>query len=470
MTSPSILVVDDHEAIRDTMARQLAAAGYTTRTADSAESAMRLLASEDAEPALVLSDLRMPGMGGLELLSWLRERLPDTDVVMMTAYEDMETALAAIKGGAYDFLVKPLDLDHVEHVVARCLRERAMRRRVRQLSEAAAEPFAMRRLVGKDPQMIALSRTIGSLVSNRTPVLIRGETGTGKEVVARTIHFNSPSADEPFVAINCTAIPEALLESELFGHTRGAFTGATGDRKGRFELAGTGTIFLDEIGDVSASFQAKLLRVLQDGEFYPVGAERARRTAARVIAATHRPLEQLVRDGAFREDLYFRLRVMELRIPPLRERRGDIRAIAETLLSRIGRELHKPLVLPEPVVRTLEKYDWPGNVRELENALTRAAVLARSGVISLQDLSLDVESAPTASVGGDDVSLEAAMYRHVCAVLARAGGNKRRTARLLAISRQRLDRILARDVVAIRNTDGAETEPFAEDGAPGEDG
>ena len=462
MTSPSILVVDDHEAIRETMARQLTAAGYTARTADSAEAAMRLLGREDQEPVLVISDLRMPGMNGLELLAWLRDRLPDTDVVLMTAYEDMETALAAIKGGAYDFLVKPLDLEHVEHVIARCLRERSMRRRVRQLSEAAAEPFALRRLVGKDPQMIALSRTIGSLVSHRTSVLIRGETGTGKEVVARTIHFNSPNADEPFVAINCTAVPEALLESELFGHTRGAFTGATGDRKGRFELAGAGTIFLDEIGDVSASFQAKLLRVLQDGEFYPVGAERARRTVARVIAATHRPLEQLVRDGAFREDLYFRLRVVELRIPPLRERRGDIRAIAESLVTRIGQELHKPLVLPDPVIRVLEAYDWPGNVRELENALTRAAVLARAGVISLEDLSLRVDSA-IPQVSGEDVSLDAAVHRHVSAVLASTGGNKRRTARLLGISRQRLDRILARDAAAIRSTDGAETEPLDDD-------
>lgn len=465
MTVPSILIVDDHDAIRHTMARQLTAAGYATRVADSAESAMQLLAHEALEPALVISDLRMPGMSGLDLLPWLRDRLPETDVVLMTAYEDMETALAAIKGGAYDFLVKPLDLDHVEHLVARCLRERGLRRRVRYLSDVAAEPYALRRLVGKDPQMIALSRTIGSLVSNRTPVLIRGETGTGKEVVARTIHFNSPTADEPFVAINCTAIPEPLLESELFGHTRGAFTGATSDRKGRFELAGAGTIFLDEIGDVSASFQAKLLRVLQDGEYYPVGAERARRTGARIMAATHRPLEQLVREGTFREDLYFRLRVVELRIPPLRERRGDIKAIAESLVARIQHDLHKVLVLPVSVIHVLEQYDWPGNVRELENALTRAAVLARAGVIHLDDLSLRANETQ-ASDTSRDVALDTAMYQHVIAVLNSVGGNKRRTARLLQVSRQRLDRILARDVATIRNIDGQESRPLHEEGAP----
>jgi len=319
---------------------------------------------------------------------------------------------------------------------------------VKLLTGDGDEPRDRLGLVGRDPTMIEVSKMIASLAATRTPVLVRGETGTGKEVVARTIHANAPNADEPFVAVNCTAVPEPLLESELFGHLRGAFTGATGDRKGRFELAGSGTIFLDEIGDVSPAFQAKLLRVLQDGEFYPVGAERPRRTAARVIAATHRPLEQLVREGRFREDLYFRLRVVEIRVPALRERRGDIRVLAEALAARAARDLHKPPpVLPADAIRKLESYDWPGNVRELENTLTRALVLARTPVLSPDTIVVDAGQRLAAAVDGVavDASLSAAVRAHVERVLAAHGGNKSQAARVLEISRQRLDRILNRE-------------------------
>jgi transcriptional regulator with GAF, ATPase, and Fis domain len=295
--------------------------------------------------------------------------------------------------------------------------------------------------------MIEISKLIASVASARTPVLIRGETGTGKEVIAKTIHYNSPQADEPFVALNCTAVPESLLESELFGHVRGAFTGAIGDRKGRFELAGDGTIFLDEIGDVGPAFQAKLLRVLQDGEFYPVGAERPRHTSARVLAATHRPLEELVRAGKFRDDLYFRLRVVEIVVPPLRDRRGDIRVLAEQLLARAAREQHKPTAfIPEDVMRLLEAYDWPGNVRELENALTRALVLARTPVLTAEHFALDapVPLGGNAVSDSSDESLAAAIRGYVERMLAATGGNKTHAARRLDISRQRLDRILSR--------------------------
>lgn len=465
MTRQSILIVDDDRSIRETLLRQLTGEGYDVAVAESAEVAMGMLGRRDAEPGLVITDLRMPGMSGLDLLRWLRETLPDVDAIMVTAHEDMETALDAIKSGAYEFLVKPLDLNQVELVIARCFRDRALRRRVRHLTEAAAEPYALRRLVGRDPKMIAISKVIGSLTMNRAAVLIRGETGTGKEVVARMIHYNSASADEPFIAINCTAIPEPLLESELFGHLRGSFTGASTDRKGRFELAGNGTVFLDEIGDVSPAFQTKLLRVLQDGEFYPVGAERPRRTTARVIAATHRDLEQLVRDGTFRQDLYFRLRVVEIAVPPMRERRGDIRAIAESLVVRIGRELHKEIVISEPVMRALEQHDWPGNVRELENTLMRAAVLARTTAIALEDLSLGAIRAAAGDTS-EDSTLAVAVLAHVERILAGTGGNKRQAARLLDISRQRLDRILARDPAAIQDRDGDETEPMDGASAP----
>jgi transcriptional regulator with GAF, ATPase, and Fis domain len=320
--------------------------------------------------------------------------------------------------------------------------------------------------------MIEIYKLIGTLAETRTPVLLRGETGTGKEVIARAIHSNSAVAAEPFVAVNCTALPEPLLESELFGHVRGAFTGAANDRKGRFELAGRGTIFLDEIGDTTAAFQAKLLRVLQEREFHPVGSERTRRTEARVVAATHRPLERLVQEGRFREDLYFRLRVVEIVVPPLRERRDDIAPLAEHLLARATREMHRSgVVLTADALRALRAYDWPGNVRELEHTLTRALVLARGGSISAHLLALGVAAPVSVSSGvpsasydqrdDADQSMAAAERVHLARVLARCEGNKRQAARVLRVSRSRLDRMLEKHglVAPDRGRHGGETGP-----------
>ena len=290
-----ILIVDDDRSIRETLLGHFTRSGIDASAVESAEAALSRLAALD--PDLLLTDVRMSGMDGLALLALVRERAPDVDVVVMTAFEDMKTAIAAMKAGAIEYLVKPLDLDVIDLTVERSFRERTVRRRMKHLSTEAAAPYSIADLVGRDPSMIDIYKRIGTVARSRTSVLVRGETGTGKEIIARAIHFNSDDAEEPFVAVNCTAVPEGLLESELFGHQRGAFTGATADRRGRFELAGTGTIFLDEIGDTSLAFQAKLLRVLQEREFYAVGSERPRRTEARVIAATHRPLETLVRDG-----------------------------------------------------------------------------------------------------------------------------------------------------------------------------
>jgi len=438
-----VLIVDDDASIRETLELHFRGAGHEVATASSAEEALARLAT--ADPMLVITDVRMGGMDGIALLETMRARRPDVDVVVITAFEDMRTAIGAMKAGAYDYLVKPLDLDRIDFVVERCVRDQRLRRRATQLAADAAEPYALSQLVGRDPRMIEIYKTIGAVARTRTPVLIRGETGTGKEVIARAIHFNSADAAEPFVAVNCTSIPEPLLESELFGHVRGSFTGAAGDRKGRFELAGRGTIFLDEIGDTSPAFQAKLLRVLQEREFHPVGGERVRRTEARVVAATHRPLERMVREGAFREDLYFRLRVVEIVVPPLRERRGDIALLAEHLLREGAREMHvtAPVLAPDAVAR-LTSYDWPGNVRELENALTRALVLARGATVTAGDLALGQESA---AGDGTDAAMEdqslAAMERaHIVRVLQRSKGNKRQACRLLRISRPRLDRLL----------------------------
>jgi DNA-binding NtrC family response regulator len=473
--SGRILVVDDDASIRQTFREHLTEAGYEVATAESAEAALGRVAGFD--PGVVVTDVRMPDMSGIELLERLHEARPDITVLVITAHEDMSSAVRAMRAGAYDYLVKPLDLDHIDVVIGRAFRDRTLRRRAEQLAGEAAGPYSLDQLVGRDPAMIEIYKLIGTLATTRTPVLIRGETGTGKEVIARSIHYHSPDAAEPFVAVNCTALPEPLLESELFGHVKGAFTGAAADRRGRFEMAGSGTLFLDEVGDVSPAFQAKLLRVIQEHEYQPVGSERARRTEARIMAATHRPLEELVANGEFREDLYFRLRVVEIQVPPLRQRPGDIPLLAEFLAGRIARTLHRSTpVIPDAVADALQAYDWPGNVRELENALTRAMVLARGPALALENLSLGelttaTRGSGTGTGGGSgsrgsdgrgahgghgpdgarpadevpgDESLAEAERTHLVRVLRRTGGNKRQAARLLRISRPRLDRLIDR--------------------------
>ena len=440
--SRKILVVDDDDGIRATFEFHLDRSGFDVATAESAEQALGMV--HEFGPDLIIADVQMGGMSGLELLQRVQAARPDVDVVVITGYEDMRTAISAIQDGAYDYLVKPVDLEQLDLVLQRCFRDRAARRRTPP-AEDARLPGRGGLAVGRSPGMIEIFKLIGRVSATRTPVLIRGETGTGKELVARAIHNYSPWADEPFVAINCTAVAESLLESELFGHVKGSFTGAVGDRKGRFELAENGTIFLDEIGDTSMAFQAKLLRVLQEGEYYPVGGERPRTTRARVIAATHRPVEELIREGSFREDLYFRLRVVEMVIPPLRERRDDIPLLAEHLLARASTELHKEVFgLPEPVVELLRAYDWPGNVRELENAIVRAVVLARGPTLRVDDFSLTGSRRGADEGDAEGDTLEEVERAHVLRILERSGGNKSQAARILGISRPRLDRILAR--------------------------
>jgi DNA-binding NtrC family response regulator len=444
-----VLLVDDDAAIRDTLAHHLGRSGYTVTTADAAEPALGMLVAVD--PDVVITDVRMPGMNGLELVALLRQRMPELNVIVITAYEDMETAVGAIRAGAFDYLVKPLDLDQIELVLDRALRDRKLRQRLDRMSEDEGRRSSLDTLAGRDPRMIEIYKRIGALASNRATVLVRGETGTGKELIARAIHFNSPWANEPFIAVNCTAVPEPLLESELFGHLRGSFTGAVANRRGRFELAGKGTIFLDEIGDISPAFQAKLLRVLQEGEFHPVGSEQPRHSEARVIAATHVPLEERVRAGTFREDLYFRLRVVELVVPPLRERREDIPVLVEHLAGRVRRQLHRTALSVSPsALNRLVMHDWPGNVRELENSLMRAAVLSPSGMLGPEDFLLDGR-APGEPDDGD--TLDDAERRQVAAVLKRTGGNKRAACRILAISRPRLDRILERHGIVVSSRD-----------------
>ncbi len=445
----TILVVDDDPDVRTSIASALEGRGTAVNVAETAPAALARLA--DDPPELVLSDVRMPGMDGLELLGLLKERAPGVDVVLMTAYESLPTVVEAMRGGASDFLVKPLDLHQLRVLVDRIFADRATRAAGRSPepgptadARKPADGSSGHRLVGRDPSMVSIFKVVGQMAGSRATVVIRGESGTGKELIARAIHHGSESRDAPFVAVNCTALPEGLLESELFGHVKGSFTGAVQDREGRFALAGAGTVFLDEIGDTTPAFQAKLLRVLQEGEFYPVGAEAPRTTEARVLAATHRDLEAMVEAGNFREDLYYRLRVVEIRVPPLRERMGDVPLLAEHLLEKAARKSGSPTPVLSDEARTLLlAHDWPGNVRELENCLTRAAAVATGGVVHPEHLAL--ERGRTAEVGLPELaSMDEVEASHVTRVLTATGGNRTRAAEILGVSRPRLLRMIER--------------------------
>ncbi|MGE0160148.1 MAG: sigma-54-dependent transcriptional regulator [Gemmatimonadales bacterium] len=431
MTEPQparILVVDDDVDGLAVLKTRLVHAGYEVETAESAEKALARLKAFG--PDMIVTDVRMSGMTGLDLLARVKTSMPSVEVVVMTAHDDMPTAVNAMKSGAFDFLVKPVDPKALVRLAERFAKERDLV--AEDGPEAELETGRRGRLIGRDPRMIEIYKTIGVLATTRATVLIRGETGTGKEVIARAVHDNSEHSGEPFIAVNCTALTDTLLESELFGHVKGAFTGAAGSRKGYFELAGQGTIFLDEIGDTSGDFQTKLLRVLQERRFYPVGGEEPRTTKARVIAATHQPIERLIEEGRFREDLYFRLKVVEIHVPALRERKGDIEIIATAMLGRIREETHRDVRrISDDAMARLVSYDWPGNVRELENALLRAAIVARGTVIGPDHLVLEEVHKVT-----EDLTLASAVRRHVHSVLEHAGGDTAAAAALLGISEE----------------------------------
>jgi DNA-binding NtrC family response regulator len=432
-----VLIVDDDCSVRESLRDALAADGLEVRCTEDASQALAAL--DGYRPDILLTDVRMPVMGGLELLAVLRERAPDIDVIVMTAFDDMATVVTAMRQGATEFLVKPLDVSDLRRTLARVLADRRARKQARRESSHDGAAAVTDQLVGHDARMIDIFKLVGKVAAGTTNVLIRGESGTGKELIARAIHLHSAGAAEPFVPVNCTALPSTLLESELFGHVKGSFTGALGDRRGRFAQAGRGTIFLDEIGDTSSEFQSKLLRVLQEREFHPVGADRPVRTEARVVAATHRDLEKLVTTGHFRADLYYRLMVVEIAIPPLRERVSDIPLLAEHLLERAARALGRPRpVLDAQALQRLEAHDWPGNVRELENCLRRAMVMVTGDVIHAEHIPLGPEAErPIAFSQLDEVE-----RNHITRVYAATGSHKLRTAGILGISRPRLDRLL----------------------------
>ena len=451
-----ILLVDDDADLRSVFREKLEYSGHEIDEADSAEVALSKVSAFD--PALVVTDVRMEGMTGLELLSRIRESMEFVDVIVMTGHDTMTSAVEAMKSGAFDYLVKPVGLKELEAVVDRCLSDQEVNRAAAEQREVDGEETdgdesdaGIRKVVGRDPRMVEIYKMIGVLSRNRATVLVRGDTGTGKEMVARAVHDHSIHSHEPFIAVNCTALTDTLLESELFGHVRGAFTGAVGGKKGYFELAERGTIFLDEIGDTSRDFQSKLLRVLQERQFYPVGGEQPKTTEARVVVATHQPMEELVSEGGFREDLYFRLQVVEIYVPSLRDRKADIPLLAQHLLGRIRRETGATVrAISEEAMARIQEYDWPGNVRELENALTRAAIVARGPLIGPDHLTLgihaDVSVSPKAPdrVPDGDLTLDAAIKGQIRRALEQTERNKTEAASLLGISRSRLTRYVER--------------------------
>lgn len=450
--SRKVLVVEDDYTHREVLKQQLESWGHEVLAVESAEGALSNLLKFG--PQLVISDIGLGDMDGLELLRRIREHDREIDVIMITGHTAVQYAIDAMKEGAYDYLMKPLDLEQIDSVLERCFRDRD----AREESEGAGGDLSAGAgdgIVGRHPSMLKVFKMIGSVATSGASVLVKGETGTGKELVARMIHQNSDRADQPFVSVECTSVPDALIESELFGHVQGAFTGATRNHKGRFELARHGTILLDEIGDTSLAFQAKLLRVLQENEVTPVGAEETRSVGARVIAATRRPIEKMVDEGTFREDLLFRLRVVEIVVPPLRERASDIPLLANHFLSKVCAELDRPVpVIPSEVMAQMMVYSWPGNVRELENAITRAAVLARGPALSLDlvfpDGAPEIGATETEEEGDTlDSNLAALERREVQRALVEAGGNKSEVARNLEISRPRLDRIIERHSLVV---------------------
>jgi DNA-binding NtrC family response regulator len=443
----AVLIVDDDADMRELAYDMLKDRGHQVATAGSGEEALRRLTEEDY--AVVLTDLRMKGMQGLELLTQIKRDHPDINVILMTAFGSVETAVEAMKHGASDYLTKPVKKDELIRVVERVIREAALRREVSRLRREVRKEYSFSQILGKSKSIQAVFDLIRRVADSPTNVLITGESGTGKELVAKAIHYNSDRKDAPFIPVNCAAIPEQLLESELFGHMRGAFTDAKMDKRGLFEEAQKGTLFLDEISELPLMLQAKILRAIQEKEIRRVGATKPISVDVRIIAATNLNLGEEVKSRRFREDLYYRLNVIELKLPPLRERREDIPLLVEAFLKKCGEVRGKGVKgVGEAALAMLMDYAWPGNVRELENVIERAVTLSRGEKISPDDLPAAVQGAR-----GDRRVLDEAAERtlplhelekeYIKKVLEKTGGNKYQAAHALGIDRKTLYRKLA---------------------------
>ena len=441
MPKNTILVVDDDAGHRSMLLTLLSDWGYRLEGARDGETAVALCRTQSFD--LVLMDVRMTGISGIEALQEIKLRQQELPILIMTAYSDVKTAVEAIKAGAYDYLTKPLNFDDLQQAMERALDHAALRHENKALQEALAASWDTGGIISQSSAMQQVMRNLAAIAPSEATVLITGESGTGKELIAKAIHNNSPRRKAPFIAVNCAALAENLLESELFGHERGAFTGAEGRRKGRFQSADKGTIFLDEIGEISSAMQSTLLRVIQEREIQPLGSDRALKIDVRILAATHRDLAQEVEQGRFRRDLFYRLHVVALHLPPLRERPEDIPLLAGHFLKKFSEKNHKQIKCFTPAaIRRLATHAWPGNVRELENAVERAVVLLAGDYVQEWDLPPTLlpgqaEGAmPVALAPG--IRLEDMERQAIMAALEAAGGNKSQAARQLGITRKTL--------------------------------
>ena len=448
MSDPAtLLVADDDPGLRESLGRTLTRAGYNVVLASDGRAALERLRTGGLD--LVLTDLKMPGLTGIEVLRATKAIAPDLDVILLTAFGTVEEAVIAMKEGAYDFMTKPFRGEQLLKIVAKALERRALIEQNRALQRQLEDLRGKGQAIGGSPAFRRMMTLVDQVADSSATVLIQGESGAGKELVARSIHERSPRRTRPFVAVNCAALPETLLESELFGYEKGAFTGAAARKEGRFELADGGTLFLDEVADLSIVTQPKILRVLQEGEFERVGGTKTIRVDVRIVTATNQDLAQMVREKRFREDLYYRLNVITVNVPPLRERREDIRVLAQHFLRVYAAKNNRRLDgLSDEAVRRLEAYAWPGNVRELENVIERGVVLARGAVIELTDLPEEIagatplpEGVMTVRIGTPLAEVERRLLEET---LRRTKGNRTLTAKLLGIDPKTVYRKLGR--------------------------
>jgi DNA-binding NtrC family response regulator len=434
MIRQTILVIEDEEKLRRVIGLNLSSAGFDVKAAGSAEEGFKLAGDAD----LILTDLKLPGMDGLALLEKLNGQNSHAPVIVMSAFGTVENAVDAMKKGAVDFLPKPFSLDHLGVVVNKALEVRKLRDENRELREALGQKYQFENIIGHSQVMQDIFATIVRVAGTRATVLLAGESGVGKDMIARAIHHHSPRRDRPFVKINCTALPENLMESELFGYEKGAFTGANISKAGKFEAADTGTVFLDEIGDVPPAIQVKLLRVLQDREFERLGSNKVMHSDVRVVAATNVDLRAALENGTFREDLYYRLNVVPMDIPPLRDRKEDIPYLVQHFAKKFNGEIS------DGAMERLMSYHWPGNVRELENVIERSVLLAQGPRVEADDIRIDTtgRSRPAATMADqflpEGMTLDAYEQSIIREALKRADGNKSQAARLLGLTRNAL--------------------------------
>ena len=448
-----ILVIDDDRSICESLDLYLSEEGYEVHTALTGTDGLNKFVQ--VQPDLVILDIRLPDIDGFTVLEEIREDDEDAKVIMITAFHDMDTTIRAMKAGAYDYIHKPINIDELEVSLQKALKTLETEKKIGGLLTESSRDYKVGDIIGSTRAMRDIFKTIGVVSQSRATVLIQGESGTGKELIAKVIH-NNTAKNEPYIAVNCSAIVETLLESELFGHEKGSFTGAIGRKLGKFELAGTGTVFLDEISEMSVNLQAKLLRVLQEMEFERVGGKDRVKVRARIIAATNRDLKALVKEGKFRDDLYYRLNIVTITLPPLRERREDIPLLVDFLIKKINKDLHKNIAgVSREMMDVFMQYRWPGNIRELENLLVRAAVIAHGQVLGKVDfpdlLGGALEEAgggegkdekPGMDASGRLLTLDEVEERHIRLVISKIGRNKGEICEALGISRPTLERKL----------------------------